>query len=118
VATINRVTHSELLYHLWDTYPTIGDAVMPHNEIRVEIRTPSNEPHDFKANEEERVLSLAKEATNYFVEHHLLAPGEYGLALLEDGTARPLPDEARLEEEGVQDHSVLVLRAKKPKVDG
>lgn len=88
------------------------------NEIEVEVRTPSNQPAEFRANEEERVVTLAQHATAYFVERQLLGEGQYGLSLLEDGTARPLADDARLEEEGVEEHSVLVLRAKQKKTDG
>jgi hypothetical protein len=87
-------------------------------DITIEVRTPSNAPHDFTIKASSRVDKLAREAVKHFVGQGLLADGEYGLALVRDGVATPLDDASRLDEDDVVDGDVLALVAKKPKVDG
>lgn len=84
----------------------------------VEVRTPSNAEHEFEARSSETVHELARRAVDYFVQHELIAAGEYGLALLREGKAEALDDASSLGEDGVDEGDVLVLISKSPKVDG
>jgi len=84
----------------------------------VTIRTPAGIPHQFHVNSREHVGVVTQHAVEYFVAHHQLDPGSYGLAVIRDGRAIEMIDSARLEDYDVDNGDVLALVAKAPQVDG
>ena len=94
------------------------DAATHSKVITVTIRTPAGHHHDFEVRAHERVDKVAREAVRYFVERHELEEGQYGLALIHDGVAKPMEDAARLEDYDVRQGDVLALISKQPQIDG
>lgn len=90
----------------------------PKDELHVIGRTPAGQTAPFEVRGHDRVDKVVKEFVDYFVHDHLLAPGDFGLALVRDGAAVTLPDASRLEDHGVVDGDVLALVTKAPEVDG
>jgi glucose-6-phosphate 1-dehydrogenase len=95
-------------------------ATAPVHEktIRVTIRTPAGHEAQFEVRLHERVDKVARDATRFFVDHGLVAEGQYNLALVRDNVAQPLEDSARLEDYAVTEGSVLALVNKQPQIDG
>src|SRR5258708_12811688 len=100
------------------TDPQIAQPAEKEEKLLVvTIRTPAGIPHQFHVNSHERVSIVTPRAVEYFVAHHQLDPGSYGLALIRDGRAIEMLDSARLEDYDVDNDDVLALVAKVPPVD-
>lgn len=84
----------------------------------VEVRTPAGFEALFRVHPDELVEKLAKHAERYFVNKGELAPGNYRLELLKDGTAVPLTPSATLRDSGVTAGAVCALVVADPQVDG
>ena len=87
-------------------------------DVTVTVRTPGGASQAFDFKDNTRVDKVIREAVMHFVSTGELAGGDYGLALVRSGAARPLNDSARLDEVGVVDGDVLHLTNKGPQVDG
>jgi len=70
------------------------DQTVGHDERRrsytVEVRTPAGFESLFRVHADQQVEKLATKAERHFVNQGELAPGNYRLELLKDGTAVPL----------------------------
>lgn len=72
---------------------------------------------EFKTND--KVIKVAREAEEHFVEAGDMAAGDYLLAIVEDnGQPRVLNEASKLEDEQVPDNATLVLVSRNPQVDG
>lgn len=90
----------------------------PDKALRLTVRTPAGASHPFDFKDNTRADKAIRTSVDYFVGTGELAEGDYGLALVRDGAATPLADDARLGEVGVIDGDVLHLTNKGPQVDG
>ena len=90
----------------------------PDKTLSVTVRTPAGASHPFELKDNTRADKAIRTSVDYFVGTGELAEGEYGLALVRDGAATPLADDARLGDAGVVDGDVLHLTNKGPQVDG
>ena len=90
----------------------------PDKTLSVTVRTPAGASHPFEFKDNSRADKAIRTSVDYFVGTGELAEGDYGLALVRDGAATPIADDARLDEVGVIDGDVLHLTNKGPQVDG
>jgi hypothetical protein len=84
----------------------------------VEVRTPAGFEARFRVHPGELVETLATHAEQFFVNKGELAPGNYRLELLRDGTTVPLTPSATLHDAGVTAGAVCALVVADPQVDG
>jgi hypothetical protein len=87
-------------------------------DLEVTVRTPAGASAQFEFKDNTKVQKAIKIAVDYFVGKGELTDGDYGLALARHGTATELPDDTRLDDDGVVDGDVLHLINRAPQVDG
>ncbi len=66
----------------------------------------------------QRVDHVRKAAEKHFEQAGEMSPGDYLLGLVVDGTIQDLIDSEKLEDAGIKDGSVLVLKPRGGQVDG
>ncbi|MDP9069265.1 MAG: hypothetical protein M3N53_13095 [Actinomycetota bacterium] len=89
------------------------------NKILITIRATNGTPwetSDFQLNQ--KVQVVVKRAVRHFVEAGVMSAGDYSLALVVEGRAIELADDASLEKAGVVPGATLALMARGPQVDG
>lgn len=89
-----------------------------HEEVRVTVSTPAGITHPLVFKKSELVAEATAAAIKYFVDQNELAPDDYGLALVRNGTAEDLTDTARLEDYAIVSGDKLHLIVERPQVDG
>ena len=89
-----------------------------HEHVRVVVRTPAGASHTFTVKLDELVVAAVATFVEYFVHAHELAPDDYSLAVVRDGTATPMVDTEELRAYGLVDGDVLHLVVTRPQVDG
>jgi len=98
------------------------DQTVGHDERRrsytVEVRTPAGFESLFRVHADQQVEKLATKAERHFVNQGELAPGNYRLELVKDGTAVLLTPAATLGDSGVRAGAVCPLVVADPQVDG
>jgi len=99
---------------------TVPDAGHEHHDekIHVTVRTPAGASHGFDFDRHELGVAAVATAVEHFVKGHELAPDDYGLAIVRDGTATDILDTNELCAYDIVDGDVLHLVVEKPQVDG
>ncbi|SCL36364.1 hypothetical protein GA0070624_5533 [Micromonospora rhizosphaerae] len=115
--TSTTVTEIDLI----EVDETVGHDERERRRARsytVEVRTPAGFEALFRVHPDELVEKLATQAERHFVNKGELAPGNYRLELLKDGTTVPLTPSATLRDSGVTAGAVCALVVADPQVDG
>ena len=89
-----------------------------HEQVEITVRTPAGASHPFDLRLDELVAQVLSTVIKFFVGRNELAPGDYGLAVIRDGRAKPMTDTSRLLEYRLTHENVLVLVPEAPQVDG
>jgi hypothetical protein len=92
--------------------------VLKDKKVTVKVRTPAGAGHEFTFSSEELVADAVAESIGYFVGKKELAQGDYGLAVVRDGTTVELQDTARIGDYDLHDGEELHLVPEAPQIDG
>jgi len=92
----------------------------PNPRLQLTIRASNGSPWSTdRFHTDAKVEHVTDVAVKHFVKEKVMAPGEYELVLVVDGTAQPpLAPTEKLEDVGVADGSLLALVSSEPHVDG
>jgi hypothetical protein len=92
----------------------------PNAKLQLTIRASNGSPWNTdRFHDDAKVEHVIDVAVKHFVKEKVMAPGEYELVLVVDGTAQPpLAPTEKLDVAGVADGSLLALISSEPHVDG
>lgn len=92
---------------------------MPSKELDLTIRSTNGATWLTKFNSSEKVSVALKRSEEHFTKEGALQPGDYGLALIVNGSAQPpLDNGTKLGDAGVTEGATLVLVPLEPQTDG
>ena len=97
---------------------TVPEDRQGHEPIKVVVRTPAGASRLFTFDRHELGANAVATSIDYFVAKHEIEPGDYGLELVREGQATPIPDTARLSDFDIRDEDQLHLITERPQVDG
>lgn len=96
----------------------MSDQTKYEGHVALKVRTPGGLTHEFRFAEEAFVASAMAQAVAHFVEQNQLAPGDYALAIVQDGRVEPMLDTARVGDYHLTAETELHLINEAPQVDG